>query len=161
MARSSGRRTDYTWQGAFSSIGVAANATAVAAIGGALNVSATLTRCHGEILASIDGPVATDALVVGLGLMVVTEEQLAVGATAIPNPSDDLDADWFWHGFIPLSSQGSVQDQQNNVGRLTVDSKAMRKMKQTMSIALVIDNGTLTGTPAIDVSFGIRNLFGL
>ena len=88
----------------------------------------------------------------------VTEEQLAVGATAIPNPGADFDADWMWHGGISLIDEGAFPDFVG--GRLTIDSKAMRKIKQSMSVALVVANSSSVGTPAIDFEGYLRILFG-
>ena len=156
--RSTGRRTDYTWQGASASATMPGNTTQVIEIAIA-NVAATLYRTRGEIVASIDGPVADDKTLVTFGIIVATEEDLVVGATALPNPKDDMDAEWLWHGFVPLLAQGAG-DEVSAAGRLTVDSKAMRCMKQTQSVVLVTDVETLAGTPAIDFVAGFRVLFG-
>ena len=76
MARSrgSGRRTDYAWEGTPGFLqGMAANASAVATVVTTL-VSTTLYRMRGDLLVSIDGPVANDVTCVGLGIIAVTEE---------------------------------------------------------------------------------------
>ena len=158
--RSSGRRTDYTWNGAGIQLSMAANAVAVSTLFTPL-VSGTLIRVRGEILAALDTPTSNVVNLVSMGIIVATEEQIAVGATALPDPADDLDADWLWHGFIPLSSVGVAGDLSvENAGRLTVDSKAMRKMKQTQSGVMVIANPAFVGAVGVDVTFGIRALFG-
>ena len=162
MPRSTGRRTDYTWNGGGVRFGLGANTTGVNVMATA-GVSGTFMRSRGEILASIDSPVLNDGGIMAFGLIKVTEEQVAVGATAMPNPNDDLDADWMWHGFIPLQAVTEVTAggmAQEAVGRLTIDSKAMRKVKQTEAIVLISDWDTLSGTPAVDVAAGVRLLFG-
>ena len=105
MARSrSGRRPDYTWQGnPAMGLSTASGASGLAIIA-TLGVSGTLVRLRGAVLASIDAPSDGDKIVVGVGIMVVTEEQLAIGVTAIPSPTEDLDADWVWYGLIPLQA---------------------------------------------------------
>ena len=155
--RTSGRRTDYTWQGSQVTGGLAAAGISVTAVLTSA-VSGTIMRSRGELLAVLDGPTAGDQAVVFAGLIVVTEEQLAVGATAIPNPGADFDADWMWHGGISLIDEGAFPDFVG--GRLTIDSKAMRKIKQSMSVALVVANSSSVGTPAIDFEGYLRILFG-
>ncbi len=66
------------------------------------------------------------------GEIVVTEQAAAIGVTAIPDPSDqvDPDADWFvyqpvWTQFVTTAGGGISLSSPNN---WTVDSKAMRKV---------------------------------
>ena len=100
MARS-GRRTDYSWQGSTGTFALSATGVGVQTLV-TVAASPTIFRAWGEILASIDGPVDGDKISMAYGLLVVTEEQVAAGASSMPDPADDLDAEWFWHGFIPL-----------------------------------------------------------
>ena len=158
--RSSGRRTDYTWNGAQVGGPLAANAQSAFQIVGPLGTAGTIMRNRGELICALDGPSAGDAVTVFFGLIVVTEEQLAVGVTAIPNPGADFDADWLWIGTIPLLAQGAVEDQAGTSGRLIVDSKAMRRIKQSQSVALACASSVTTGTPAIDFEGFVRTLFG-
>ena len=74
MARPSGRRTDYTWQGGVGSLALSSDAAVVVAVIGALGGPATLMRCRGEMVASIDTPTLNDKVIVGLGLIRVTAE---------------------------------------------------------------------------------------
>ena len=159
MARRTGRRTDYTWNGAFGTLAAVVNAGGVSQIVLSDTASGTIMRARGRIKAAIDTGTVNDICVVGLGLIVVTPEQLAVGTSAIPNSNDDLDADWLWHGFVPLSAVATATGNED-FAMIEVDSKAMRRMKQGMSVALRMDNAALAGTPAVDVTFGIRMLFG-
>ena len=128
--------------------------------------AATLLRTRGEVIASIDGPVDNDQAAVSCGITVITEEQLAAGITSIPNPSSDLDADWLWHGFLLLMAQagtgvGASLNVNNVTQRLTIDSKAMRRIRPTMSLAFVAHNVALGGTPAVDLLFAVRCLKGV
>ena len=166
MARRSGRPSDFNWQGLLGiKFALSAGTTALAQVNNPQTAS-TLMRSRGEVQASIDGPVDGDAVVASVGLIVVTEEQLAVGVTAVPNPADDLDAEWIWHGFILLQAQaGTAVGASLNVGqvagRLSVDSKAMRRMKQGQSVVFVGDNNALAGSPAIDIMGAFRQLFAV
>ena len=162
MARGSGRRTDYVWNGVQNSLTVTS---------GSLNAITVITvtqpgiimRLRGSIVASLDSPTENEKTAVAMGIIRTTEEQIAVGVTAIPNPGLDLDADWIWHSFLPLQAVLDVTTGVGSTeqsGRLIVDSKAMRKMRQSESLTYVVDNAAVSGTPEIDVTFGIRALFG-
>jgi len=161
MARArSGRRTDYTWQGVTfgATLAAAGNVTQVITTPQA---SSTVMRLRGELVASIDGPVDNDKVAINCGIIVVTEEQVAGGASTMPSPAGDLDAEWIWHGFLLLLSQAVVATAQlTQAARLTIDSKAMRRIKQTQSVILIVENTSLAGTPATDVMGGVRALFG-
>ena len=160
MAR--GRKVgSVTWQGSCAGASIAAGSSLLSVIN-IPSSSSTLLRTRGEVVASIDGPTDGDKTCVGMGLIVVTEEQTTVGVSAVPNPLSDLDAEWIWHGFLLLMAQGATEDSNvvTNAVRLTVDSKAMRKIKQTQDIVLITGLANQAGTPAVDIMFGIRQLFG-
>ena len=165
--RGGGKKIDFVeWSGV-------SGATFVLASGGAgfaevvqTLVAATLLRTRGEIIASIDGPVDNDQCSISAGIIVITEEQLAAGITSIPNPADDLNADWLWHGFILLMAQagtgiGAALNANNVTQRLTIDSKAMRKLRPSNHLAFVADNTPLGGTPVVDIILAIRCLKGI
>ena len=120
----------------------------------------TLMRLRGRIGAIIDGPTAGDAVCLPCGMIVGTEEQVATGITGFPNPGDDLDAEWVWHGFLVLLAGGTADDQAGGTDRLEIDSKAMRKMKQSQSLVFILTNEALSGTAAVDVALGVRGLTG-
>ncbi len=163
MARArsrAGRRADYTWQGTCFSVALASSAQSISE-SFVVGSTSTLMRSRGSVIGSVDGAVDNDKACVAVGLIVVTEEQLAAGAASVPSPHDDLDAEWIWHGFLLLQAQGTSTDQPGLTSRLEIDSKAMRRMKQTQSIVFAADNTPLAGTPAVDVTFGVRHLVGL
>ncbi len=162
MARSVGRRADYTWQG------LAAGGFVVDAIGAAgsfvqvalMATAGTIMRCRGNILATLDVGAASDKAVIGMGLIVATESQVTAGTTAIPSPLTDLDEKWIWHSFGCLQNESGAQgDELGTQQRFEVDSKAMRRFKQTESLLLVFDVVVLAGSPTVDVVGGIRALF--
>ncbi len=92
-------------------------------------------------------------------MIVGTEEQVATGVTGFPSPVNDMDAEWVWHGFLLLMAMAAVEDQTAQVDVLEIDSKAMRRVKQTQSMVMVVQNGTVQGAGVIDVAFGSRILF--
>ncbi len=165
MARRAGRRTDYTWQGSHGVLSLAATGSGIVTIN-TPSSSSTVTRSRGEVLAQIDGPVDNDQADVTCGLIVVTPEQLAAGATSIPDPFTDMDAEWIWHGFLLVQANagtgvGASLNALSVVARLTIDSKAMRRIKQNQSVVFVVKNTNLGGTPTVDVFVGCRQLFGV
>jgi len=166
MARGRSRGTkkiDFTqWEGDSGSAAAIASAGTNSDTLATSTQASTLLRTRGEIVASIDGPTDGDRCSVACGILVATEEQVAVGSTAMPDPAADLDADWLWHGYLLMLSQ-AVTELSGNVTlarRLTIDSKAMRRMHPTTSLVMRVTNTALTGTPAVDVVWATRHLFG-
>ena len=106
MARNSrGRRPDYEWFGTSIAQSISSGSSTVDVIltaGSAL----TVVRLRGSLVCSIDGPVDGDKVQVGYGIIVVSEEQVAIGTGAISNPGDagDFDVLWQWMGYTPFLS---------------------------------------------------------
>ena len=161
MARgASGRRTDYIWNGTGVGLSISSGGSQLSDITGQFGAAGTIFRVRGELLASIDSPTDGAKVLITAGIIRITEEQLAVGITAVPNPLADLDADWLWHGFVPLMFVTPDAASGEAAGRLVIDSKAMRKMRQGELLGMVVDSNALTGTDAVDIVFGVRILFG-
>ncbi len=164
MARSrgsSGRRTDYTWNGgAFfrttQTTGGAVDSVAVA------DDTGTIVRSRGFVRAVMDVGAAGDTIVGGFGLYIASDDQLAAGVTAFPSPILDLDADWMWHSFAVLRSEvGTQLDEKTTFSQLlTIDSKAMRKIRQNQQVVFVGDVSVQSGSPTLDWVVGARILFG-
>ncbi len=153
----SGRRPDYEWQGLAFSLNSIAEANVFQGVA-VVNGAATLMRVRGEILASIDAPTDGDQKVLGFGIMIVTDAQLAAGPTSVPSPLTVMDGDWLWHGFIPLVAQAANLEH-TVAGRLTIDSKAMRKLKPNDNVVMIVDGLNIAGTPVADATLGVRALF--
>ena len=163
--RSTGRKTDYEWTG------LAAGAATTGAITTAgffqelvaINISTTLYRLRGEVLAHLTTSVAANAVkALGIGIKVVSQDAVSSGAGAMAKPLANLSADWIWHGFILLTRNTTTETESAGLvsQRLTIDSKAMRRMKPNQSLVLVIDPVNLAGSETAEVSFGVRALFG-
>jgi len=159
--RSKGRRTDYQWSGLLP-VGIPlANAATSAITVVTVTSPLTLYRTRGEIVASIDGPTNNDKVGLSMGIIVATEEQVATGAGAMPDPAVDLAAEWLWHGFILLQSQAiTTTSAGQQYDRRSVDSKAMRRMKPTQSLVFIVRATPLANTPATDLTIAFRTLFG-
>ena len=160
MARSRGRRTDYQWSGSSgSAVGVGAT-QALASGGVTINAPGTIVRIRGHVSVQMDVGAADDSIACAVGIIVVNDDALAIGATAIPSPSDDLDADWIWHGWFALRAMQTSNEglAGGAAASREIDSKAMRRVKQNDNLAVMFDNNVLTGSPTADLTYGIRAL---
>ena len=159
--RRTGRKTDYSWQGAsgvLTTIGTA-NQFLVLAIFGA---PFTVMRTRGNVVLTMDTGAAGDAMAVGLGIIILKDSVVTAGAASMPGPSNVLDAEWVWHQWVPLLSQTGTQsdDVGGQVARVEIDSKAMRKVKSNEQIVFVADAIIHAGTPTVDLVVGGRILVG-
>ncbi len=122
----------------------------------------TVTRIHGELLFQLDAIAVDERAVVAWGLIVVPDNVVTVGATAAPHPFTDIEDEWIAHGFGVMSSLAESAVQSDGLfHRLTVDSKAMRKVKDTQSLMLVVEVAdSLDQGGTFDVIGGFRVLLG-
>ena len=159
-ARRTGRRADYAWNGGSFIVNDLTSTKQVAGMV-TVNQSATLVRTRGEILFALDGAADGVATAIGLGMIVGNDDQFTAGATAFPSPISDLDADWLWHGFILLRAFTASQSETlgSQVGRIMIDSKAMRKVRQNDQVGLVMEASALAGSPSADGVIAARFLF--
>ncbi len=163
MARGrSGRKTDFTWL-----VGTASGAS-IGSAGAALqlivfNTASTITRSRGNILTMMDVGAANDGAIVGYGLIVGTDAQVAVGVTAFPSPLTVGEGDFLWHQIVPLRSETGTQsdDLSSHVARSEIDSKAMRRVRQNDQLVLVMDVVLTAGSPTVDFVMGARVLVGI
>ena len=115
---------------------------------GSLNAGAlllrpfTIVRTRLRILIQSDQEAVSEEVRVFFGGMVVTEQAVAIGVTAVPGPDAESDGDWYVydasaHKMTVLSAVG----QQTPVGtQLAVDSKAMRKVANNRDSIFVAEN---------------------
>ena len=118
----------------------------------------TITRIRGK-LSAITDPSSTPGGIgrVNMGMILVTETALA--ASAIPLPATDVGNDWIW---IDSAIVGSQADDQIGgavtIDRLTVDSKAMRKVNNNTALVLVTQLTAIEGTVVVNVAGSLRFL---
>ncbi len=148
--------------GSFQAASLAAGTVAVN-VYSAQHLPETLMRIRGE-WAALVGAVAAPGVGVALsaGLIQVPE---GTGTTVLWSPISDGDAPWIWWDTLHLLYGEYVTDviasQQTPDGRRVIDSKAMRKMRNT-ELQFVAENATITGFNAATVSVAgsVRTLFG-
>ncbi len=119
----------------------------------------TIVRARGQVSVAPDVASADVDIVGAIGMGVVTEEAFAAGEASIPGPFGGADWDgWFvWRSFsmryeFHTAASTLLLDQ-----RWEVDSKAMRKVPQGLTIVLMAESQT----GAYDLSMPIRLLLKL
>ena len=120
----------------------------------------TIVRTRGDLLIRL---VTSDAITsgfdVGFGMCVVSENAAGVGISAVPRPLDDPAWDgWFvyWTGVV----KGLIVDNSASV-RINIDSKAMRKIKDTDVVVAVAQGGTEIGAATLNMDLRSRILLKL
>jgi len=137
-----------------------------AGVAGVLALSAqhlpeTLLRTRGELIAYVDGVQAPPQLaMVTCGLILVPE---GTGTTVLWSPFTDGDAPWFYWDVLHIGYEEYVIDVVDagnlNAARRVIDSKAMRKVRNT-EIQFVVENTALTGAASVNVVASGRVLSG-
>ena len=161
MARrsSSRRRANYEWAGTqFVASALSTTQTILATL--TPGEQGTLIRSRGNILIVATPDAADDDDVVGLGLIVVSSEAAAIGGTSIPGPINNEDAPWLWHTFVPIMNVAVTAASDTALGlihRVTLDSKAMRRLNTNDRVVLVAELGT-GEFAAVRALGGMRNL---
>ena len=172
MAHSRGRsfsapRRTPEWSGVlvFTNIsgGTATQSLGSQAQGSAAAVRQTIVRIRGSAVVHMVAGAAADAMVVGLGLIIVSEDALAAGAASIPSPIDDLDSPWIFHQLFSLGpSTASEAADDTNLGlstaRIVIDNKAQRKIGPNEVLTFMWDTQLHAGTPTFDGSAAVRCL---
>ncbi len=123
----------------------------------------TLLRIRGEWAASLSGALANNqAAQLSIGIVQVPE---GTGTTVLWSPFTDADAPWIWWDSMTLMYEEHVADvtysAMTSSGRRVVDSKAMRKMRNT-ELQLVAENTAIPGltTTSIVANLNVRVLAG-
>ena len=168
-ARSSrGARLSKRWVGTVAGDGIIDN-VAITAAGVALasgsnfaQGDATHLRSRGELIVVATPDAAGDSDVAGLGIIRAQADAIAAGGTSLPGPLRDIGADWLWHAFVPLDAVGATAQSgaSNTLNmRVTIDSKAMRRMGSNEGLVLVGEISTSEMAEVV-VSGGWRFLIG-
>ncbi len=129
---------------------------------GAQHLPETLLRMRGEAIVSLDGVLAPGAgTAITMGIIQVPEGQ---GSTVNWSPVTDADAPWIWWYAAHLAYEEYVTDViAGNLmdARIVIDSKAMRKLRNT-ELQFVSENTTVPGFTAasVNVAASVRALAG-
>ena len=115
----------------------------------------TVLRTRVRISVRSDQAAAIEFQIGAFGMMVVTDTALGVGVTAIPGPADEgSDDGWFVHQAIV---QGSRSSGISGVD-YEIDSKAMRKVEEGYSIAIMAESSSVAGNGGFVILTSVRLL---
>ena len=133
-------------------MGQAAGIAALNALA-AQHLPETLLRIRGEWALSSTASIAgNNGAAICMGLILVPE---GTGTTALWSPITDGDAPWIWWDCMHLIYEeyvaNVVQSSQTSSGRRVIDSKAMRKVRNS-ELQLVVENATISGMSALSVN---------
>ena len=126
----------------------------------------TLVRTRGNLLVFLSSiATALDGFSGAIGMAIVSENAFGVGVTAIPTPVTDLAWDgWLYHRFFSVKGVTATEADGANavsaVERIQIDSKAMRKFKETDLLVAVIE-GTEVGGVTFNATLETRTLVKL
>ncbi len=148
--------------GSFQFIGQAAAIAAVNVLS-AQHLPETLLRMRGEWAACFEGALPSAIGVAAtIGIIQVPE---GTGTTALWSPITDGDAPWIWWDSLHLLYTEQVVDtnysSQTSSGRRIIDSKAMRKVRNS-EIQCVLETATISGLTGgnVNVAGSLRALSG-
>ncbi len=136
------------------------------AIGHSLNAAAlalrpfTIVRTRGSYNVRSDQKAATEFYGVSMAFAVVTDQAVAIGATAVPTPDTDRGSDKFFvfeDVFGEFNFQSGVGIEGLNGISRDFDSKAMRKVQNGEDIISVLEAPSTSGV----MSFAARMLIKL
>ena len=115
----------------------------------------TLVRTRGELTAclSVVTTIGDGFDELAVGICVVTDKAFAAGAASIPGPLQDLSWDgWLWHqlfsSFRGFATTETGRGPMEAV-RLAIDSKAMRKLKESDVIVGCVETGAEIGAATL------------
>ena len=103
----------------------------------------TIIRTHLELMLTSDQSASSESYGAAIGMCVVSDQASAIGATAVPQPSDDSGSDLFylhqnmWGDFLLDTAVGFDASAGR---RYTVDSKAMRTVNEDQDNILTVQN---------------------
>ncbi len=122
----------------------------------------TILRIRGEIVAYVDGASAPGKLVeVALGALIV---QAGSSTGVLTKPITNSDAPWLMYERWALGYEEMVTDVIDVPGitsfRKTVDSKAMRVLREGREVQLVLEVVTISAASNVNVNFNFRMLLG-
>jgi len=104
----------------------------------------TIVRVVGNLFVNSDQNAALETPFGAWGMAVVSDQAVAVGVTALPDPVSDANSD-LWFAYQGWSAEGTLS---SNAGRptqqLPFDFRAMRKVEEGMDVVIMFGNASVT-----------------
>ena len=123
----------------------------------------TIVRMRGLFSATLKTAAAVgDGFTGAVGVGLVTLPAFTAGILSVPTPVTEAEWDgWLWHFYFDVrSGLAGVSDGSGSV-RAQADSKAMRKLQDTTTVAYAAIEVTEVGTATVDIGFDSRMLYKL
>ncbi len=156
-------KANRTWGGTSSTAVTAVAANTKVLLGSFVlsnpGIDETVLRTVGSLMVSSDQLAGNEAQIGALGIILVTDVALAVGAASLPGPiTNSSDDGWllyvpFTQRFGFLTAAGFSPDFGKSI---SFDSKAKRRVHDGYSLAIVIENGS--SAHGIEVAIVLRML---
>ncbi len=119
---------------------------------GSLNAAAlalrpfTIVRTRGELMCMTDQEAVDESQLGAYGEIIVSDQSVAIGVTAVPTPVTDSQSDWHvYQTFLSTFRFGTAVAFANIGTRYSLDSKAMRKVSEGQDLIQVIENSAAGG----------------
>ena len=113
-------------------------------------IGETVRRTRGRLSIESDQAAAFEDQVGAFGMIVVNDLAIAAGVASIPGPVTDQNDDG-WFVWVPFgqSSQLNAADVGFSSREYEFDSKAMRRVEEGFTVAVVVENASPTDGLAI------------
>ncbi len=140
------------------------NAAVGTFLGGAISFDgpATILRVRGDLTVAMDETKQAGDVVVGAAAVgIVSTDAFTAGST--PDPHAEPEYPWLWWRAFYLEAFVAAAEEAlgSTVHRMSIDTKAMRKVKPGESVFFVYDIITSTGAPVVILNQGeLRVLIG-
>ncbi len=119
-------------------------------------IGETVRRTRGTIMVQSDQEGTSESQFGAVGFVVVNDLAIAAGAAAIPGPFSDQDDDG-WYVWQPLLANFGAGENWAQI--YEYDSKAMRRVEEGFSVAVMVENAS--ATTGLDVGICISSLSSL
>ena len=146
------RRMAKEWNGTL--VSLAAFTVNATSLGGllAFAIPGTILRMIGEyVIQPTAAPTNLDLAFVAIGIGIVSTDAATLGATAMPDPSDEPEFPWLYWQEHALRYNG-VDPEAANAGasvRRSFDIKSMRRFKPGQSLAVISQYVDNVGAPPL------------
>ena len=124
------------------------------------SVPTTVLRMIGEYgVTPTSSPVAGDDMIFTCAIGVVSTDASTLGATALPDPTNEPEYPWLYYGSHGMFFPGTEADPSSTGGsfRQSFDVHSMRKIKPRESLAMIIQSSS-TGAPPIRFYAGVTRV---
>ena len=120
-------------------------------------IDETVLRTVGQIYVITDQTAASEQQTGAFGLCMATDQALAVGITALPDPISQV-ADDVWFVYVPITQTNRMASIAGQIVgmKYDFDSKAKRVIHTGVGIAVVVANAH--ATEAFNILVGFRML---